>query len=257
MTFAEAAALAAAGGVGRLWLTHFSPAVEDPDAFLANATAVFPERRSGKPGWRRRWRSRLSSSPSPSRRGSVDSAPGVGGNDRRDVGPARRVRLPNVRTLGYEVRGATRGETGLASHSSMVLLCSVCWASSGHACRTVGVWTGRWWGMPRWLQLRRSRVSPPPKRPPLGPRFRCAVGRASLAIERATRAIGGRMKWTWAGSQAAVIGRHHAPATAPLPGVRRRRPEGGTGTLQKSASVRAKPPRWGRPVGATEAVVAP
>jgi hypothetical protein len=85
---------------------------------------------------------------------------------------------------GYEVRGATRGETGLASHSSMVLLCSVCWASSGHACRTVGVWTGRWWGMPRWLQLRRSRVSPPPKRPPLGPRFRCAVGRASLAIER-------------------------------------------------------------------------
>jgi ribonuclease Z len=50
MTFAEAAALAAAGGVGRLWLTHFSPAVEDPDAFLANATAVFPGTTVGQAG---------------------------------------------------------------------------------------------------------------------------------------------------------------------------------------------------------------
>lgn len=41
MTFAEAAGLAAAAGVGRLWLTHFSPAVDDPRLFAANATAVF------------------------------------------------------------------------------------------------------------------------------------------------------------------------------------------------------------------------
>lgn len=50
MIFAEAAALAAAGNVGRLWITHFSPAVEDPDAFLDNATAAFPDVTIGRAG---------------------------------------------------------------------------------------------------------------------------------------------------------------------------------------------------------------
>lgn len=50
MTFAEAAGLAAAGKVGRLWITHFSPAVENPDAYLANATAVFPDVTIGRAG---------------------------------------------------------------------------------------------------------------------------------------------------------------------------------------------------------------
>jgi ribonuclease Z len=42
MTFAEAAGLARDAGVGTLWLTHFGPALTDPDAWLAQATAVFP-----------------------------------------------------------------------------------------------------------------------------------------------------------------------------------------------------------------------
>ncbi len=50
MTFAEAASLAAAGSVDRLWLTHFSPSVADPEAFLANATANFPDTTVGWSG---------------------------------------------------------------------------------------------------------------------------------------------------------------------------------------------------------------
>ena len=50
MTFAEAAGVAASGAVGRLWLTHFSPAVEDPDAFLPNATALFARTTIGHAG---------------------------------------------------------------------------------------------------------------------------------------------------------------------------------------------------------------
>ncbi len=42
MTFAEAAALARNGGARRLWLTHFSPSLEDPSAHLGKATAIFP-----------------------------------------------------------------------------------------------------------------------------------------------------------------------------------------------------------------------
>lgn len=42
MTFAEAAALARNGGARRLWLTHFSPSLEDPSAHLGQATAIFP-----------------------------------------------------------------------------------------------------------------------------------------------------------------------------------------------------------------------
>jgi ribonuclease Z len=42
MTFREAAMLAASAGAADLWLTHFSPAVDDPAAFVGNAAEVFP-----------------------------------------------------------------------------------------------------------------------------------------------------------------------------------------------------------------------
>ena len=41
MTFREAATLAREAGVTRLWITHFSPGVDDPGAFAGNATEVF------------------------------------------------------------------------------------------------------------------------------------------------------------------------------------------------------------------------
>lgn len=42
MTFAEAAALGAAARAKQLWLTHFSPALPNPDYFRKEAEAVFP-----------------------------------------------------------------------------------------------------------------------------------------------------------------------------------------------------------------------
>jgi ribonuclease Z len=42
MTFAEAATIARDAGARALWLTHFSPGMERPEEFLANATAIFP-----------------------------------------------------------------------------------------------------------------------------------------------------------------------------------------------------------------------
>jgi ribonuclease Z len=42
MTFREAATLARDAAARRLWITHFSPAVEDPSAFAGNASEVFP-----------------------------------------------------------------------------------------------------------------------------------------------------------------------------------------------------------------------
>lgn len=42
MTFREAAALARNANASRLWITHFSPALEDPSSFASNATNVFP-----------------------------------------------------------------------------------------------------------------------------------------------------------------------------------------------------------------------
>jgi len=48
MSYAEAAGIARAGGVKELWLTHFSPAMTDPMAFLSSATAVFPHTVVGK-----------------------------------------------------------------------------------------------------------------------------------------------------------------------------------------------------------------
>ena len=41
-TFADAAGLAARAGAKRLWLTHFSQTVEDPEAALPTAQAIFP-----------------------------------------------------------------------------------------------------------------------------------------------------------------------------------------------------------------------
>ena len=50
MTFREAAMVAREAGVKRLWLTHFSPSVLDPDAFAANAREVFAETTVGHDG---------------------------------------------------------------------------------------------------------------------------------------------------------------------------------------------------------------
>jgi ribonuclease Z len=50
MTFREAATLAAMANAHLLWITHFSPALEDPEAFVANATDVFPKAVIGHDG---------------------------------------------------------------------------------------------------------------------------------------------------------------------------------------------------------------
>jgi len=50
MTFREAATLATRANARYLWITHFSPAVEDPDAFLENASEEFPEALIGHDG---------------------------------------------------------------------------------------------------------------------------------------------------------------------------------------------------------------
>jgi ribonuclease Z len=42
MTFREAATLARDAGVQQLWITHFSPGVDNPHAFTGNALEVFP-----------------------------------------------------------------------------------------------------------------------------------------------------------------------------------------------------------------------
>lgn len=50
MTFAEAATIARDGGARQLWLTHFSPALTDPGAYLDRATAIFPNTTLGRDG---------------------------------------------------------------------------------------------------------------------------------------------------------------------------------------------------------------
>jgi ribonuclease Z len=50
MTFREAATLARDARANRLWITHFGPALEDPGAFVANATDVFPPATIGSDG---------------------------------------------------------------------------------------------------------------------------------------------------------------------------------------------------------------
>lgn len=51
-TFAESAALAARAGVQRLWLSHYSAALEDPSAFLPAAQSLFPAAQAGCDGLR-------------------------------------------------------------------------------------------------------------------------------------------------------------------------------------------------------------
>jgi ribonuclease Z len=50
MTFREAATLARDANAKDLWITHFSPALEDPATFAANATSVFPQAQIGRDG---------------------------------------------------------------------------------------------------------------------------------------------------------------------------------------------------------------
>jgi ribonuclease Z len=50
MTFQEAAHLAAQAGVQRLWLTHFSPSLTDPAAYLPDAARIFPATELGTDG---------------------------------------------------------------------------------------------------------------------------------------------------------------------------------------------------------------
>jgi ribonuclease Z len=50
MTFREAATLAQDAHARNLWITHFSPALEDPTEFAANATSVFPRTEIGRDG---------------------------------------------------------------------------------------------------------------------------------------------------------------------------------------------------------------
>lgn len=50
MTFAETATLARDGGARRLWLTHFSPSLSDPNAYADRAAAIFPATTIGQDG---------------------------------------------------------------------------------------------------------------------------------------------------------------------------------------------------------------
>lgn len=48
MLFSEAARMAQQAGVERLWLTHFSPSLHDPEAYLSAAQALFPQAELGE-----------------------------------------------------------------------------------------------------------------------------------------------------------------------------------------------------------------
>ena len=48
MSFQEAATMAARAGVKELWLTHYSPAMPDPEEYLEVARAIFPNTHLGK-----------------------------------------------------------------------------------------------------------------------------------------------------------------------------------------------------------------
>jgi ribonuclease Z len=49
MVFSEAATIARDGAVKRLWLTHFSPALQDPEAHIDVARNIFPNTEIGRP----------------------------------------------------------------------------------------------------------------------------------------------------------------------------------------------------------------
>lgn len=50
MMIGEAAQLAASARARRLWLTHFSPAMPEPEAFMESARAIFPAAEAGTDG---------------------------------------------------------------------------------------------------------------------------------------------------------------------------------------------------------------
>lgn len=50
MTFAQAASIARDAKARRLWLTHFSARMDDPNCFASNATDIFPETEIGFSG---------------------------------------------------------------------------------------------------------------------------------------------------------------------------------------------------------------
>jgi ribonuclease Z len=50
MVFADSARLALDAGAGRLWLTHYSPAMKDPEAYIGTARRVFPASSLGYDG---------------------------------------------------------------------------------------------------------------------------------------------------------------------------------------------------------------
>jgi ribonuclease Z len=50
MTFRESASLAHEAAVRRLWITHFSPALEEPNAYADIATSVFRDTTVGHDG---------------------------------------------------------------------------------------------------------------------------------------------------------------------------------------------------------------
>lgn len=47
MIFSEASTIAKEGNVGELWLTHFSPALQEPEEFLSFATDIFENTKAG------------------------------------------------------------------------------------------------------------------------------------------------------------------------------------------------------------------
>lgn len=49
-TFGQSAALAARAGAKRLWLTHYSPRIEDPEQYLPAAQSIFPGTVCGRDG---------------------------------------------------------------------------------------------------------------------------------------------------------------------------------------------------------------
>lgn len=52
MTFQEAAKLAASARPKRLWLTHYSPSLPDPEVYLEETRRIFPETYAGRDGMR-------------------------------------------------------------------------------------------------------------------------------------------------------------------------------------------------------------
>jgi ribonuclease Z len=50
LTFAEAATLARDGGARQLWLTHYGPALTEPETYLDRAATIFPNAIAGHDG---------------------------------------------------------------------------------------------------------------------------------------------------------------------------------------------------------------